>query len=201
MAARLAPLEPPYEPSTGDLLAKMMPPGRPPIGLFRTFARNPTMTEAMHGWGSYLLSRRLSVSMREREIVIDRVCARCGCEYEWGVHVAYFAARVGLTPDQIASLTYGRPDDPCWTEPHEGALIAAVDALHQRADLDDEQFVALRERYDDAAILDLVLLAGWYHAISFVARTAAVAFEPDTPRFEDYRPLVTSPVRPPGSPG
>jgi alkylhydroperoxidase family enzyme len=158
MPARIAPLEPPYEPSTGELLARMMPSGQPPIGLFRTFARNPTMTEAMHDWGRYVLSRRFSVSMREREIVIDRVCARCGCEYEWGVHVAYFAERVGLTREQIASLTYGRPDDPCWTEPHERALIAAVDALHEQADLDDAQFVALRQWYDDAALLDVVLL-------------------------------------------
>jgi hypothetical protein len=26
--------------------------------------------------------------MREREIVIDRVTASCGAEYEWGVHVS-----------------------------------------------------------------------------------------------------------------
>ena len=195
MLPRISPLEPPYEPSTGELLARMMPPGQPPIRLFRTFVRNPTMTEAMHGWGSYLLSRQFSVSMREREIVIDRVCARCGCEYEWGVHVAYFAERVGLTPEQITSLTYGGPDDACWIEPHERALIAAVDALHDRAVLDDTQFAAMHQWYDDAAILDLVLLAGWYHAISFVARTAGVALEPDAPRFDDY---LTTPVRPPG---
>jgi alkylhydroperoxidase family enzyme len=195
MRARIAPLEPPYEPSTGDLLARMMPAGQPPIGLFRTFARNPTMTEAMHGWGSYVLSARFSLSMRERELVIDRVCARCGCEYEWSVHVSFFAERVGLTREQIASLTHGRPADPCWTEPHERALISAVDALHEQAELDDGQFAALRQWYDDAAILDLVLLAGWYHAISLVARTAGVAFEPDTPRFDDY---LTTPARPPG---
>jgi len=195
MLPRIAPLEPPYEPSTGDLLARMMPPGQPPIGLFRTFALNPTMTEAMHGWGSYLLSRRFSVSMREREIVIDRVCARCGCEYEWGVHVAYFAERVGLTREQIASLTYGGPDDECWTERRERTLIAAVDALHDRADLDDTEFAAIRQWYDDAALLDLVLLTGWYHAVSFVARTAGVALEPDAPRFDDY---LTAPVRRPG---
>ena len=195
MLPRIAPLEPPYEPSTGDLLARMMPPGQPPIGLFRTFARNPTMTEAMHGWGSYLLSRRLSVSMREREIVIDRVCARCGCEYEWGVHVAYFAERVGLTREQIASLTYGGPDDECWTERRERTLITAVDALHNLADLDDTEFAAMRQWYDDAALLDLVLLTGWYHAISFVARTAGVGLEPDAPRFDDY---LTAPVRRPG---
>jgi hypothetical protein len=44
-------------------------------------------------------------------------------------------------------------------------------------------------------ILDVVLLAGWYHAISLVARTAGVALEPDAPGFEDY---LTTPVRPPG---
>ena len=195
MLPRISPLEPPYEPSTGELLTRMMPPGQPPIRLFRTFVRNPTMTEAMNGWGSYLLSRRFSVSLREREIVIDRVCVRCGCEYEWGVHVAYFAERVGLTPEQITSLTYGGPDDACWIEPHERALIAAVDDLHDRAVLDDTQFAAMHQWYDDAAILDLVLLAGWYHAISFVARTAGVALEPDAPRFDDY---LTTPVRPPG---
>jgi hypothetical protein len=29
-----------------------------------------------------------SAAMREREIVIDRVTASCGAEYEWGVHVS-----------------------------------------------------------------------------------------------------------------
>ena len=40
-----------------------MPPGVPPIRLFRTFARNLPMTAAMNGWGGYELSRRLSLSM------------------------------------------------------------------------------------------------------------------------------------------
>jgi hypothetical protein len=68
----------------------------PPLNLFKLFARNPAMAEAMTGWGRYELSRSLSLSMRQRELVIDRVSARCGAEYEWGVHVAYFAAPVGL---------------------------------------------------------------------------------------------------------
>jgi hypothetical protein len=40
------------------------------------------------------------------------VRARCGYEDGWGVHVAYFAARLGLTEEQIASITVGGPDDP-----------------------------------------------------------------------------------------
>ena len=67
---RIAPLEPPYEPGIAAQLAKMMPPGAPPIALFRTFVRNPPMAEAMSTWGSYELSRKLSLTMRDREIVI-----------------------------------------------------------------------------------------------------------------------------------
>ena len=94
-----------------------MPPGVPPIALFRTFARNLPMAKAMRSWGAYELSGQLSLSMRQREIVIDRVTARCGCEYEWGVHIAFFAERVGLTHEQVSSLTHGSSTDPCWDDP------------------------------------------------------------------------------------
>ena len=92
---RIVPLEPPFEPAVDEQLRSMMPAGAPPIALFRTFVRNLPMAEAMHPWGRHELSRSLSVGLREREIVIDRTCARCGCEYEWGVHVAFFAGRSG----------------------------------------------------------------------------------------------------------
>jgi Carboxymuconolactone decarboxylase family len=53
------------------------------------------------------------LTIREREIVIDRVTTSCGAEYEWGVHVAAFADKAALTEDQIASLTTGGPHDAC----------------------------------------------------------------------------------------
>ena len=185
---RIAPLEPPFEPAVAAVLEPMMPPGVPPIALFRTFARNPAMATAMQGWGSYELGRHLSLSMRQREIVIDRTCARCGCEYEWGVHVLFFADRVGFTDEQVASLTHGDSADPCWTDPVERALIDAVDSLHERSDVDDELWSRLRAGLDEAQLLDLLLLTGWYHAISFVARGAGVPLEPGAPRFVDHLP-------------
>ena len=185
---RIAPLEPPFEPEVATVLEPMMPPGVPPIALFRTFARNPAMAVAMQGWGRYELSRDLSLTMRQREIVIDRTCARCGCEYEWGVHVAFFADRVGFDDDQLRSLTHGTSTDDCWTDPTERALIDAVDALHDHADIDDDLWSRLRAGLDDAQLLDLLLLTGWSHAISFVARGAAVPLEPGAPRFADLAP-------------
>jgi alkylhydroperoxidase family enzyme len=163
----------------------MMPPGAPPIALFRTFARNPVMTRAMTGWGSYELGRTLSLSMRDREIVIDRTCARCACEYEWGVHVASFATRVGLTAEQVTSLTHGKADDACWVDERERLLIRACDALHDHGDIPDELWAQLRGHFGDDELMDLVLLTGWYHAISWFANALRVELEPFAPRFAD----------------
>jgi alkylhydroperoxidase family enzyme len=183
---RIIPLEAPYEPEIDAQLHRMMPPGVPPIALFRIFARNLPMTEAMSSWGAYELSRELSLSMRDREIVIDRTCARCGCEYEWGVHVAFFAERVGLDPLQVASLTHGSADDECWSDQRDRLLIRAVDALHDRGDLPDELWAELASCFNEANLLDLLLLCGWYHAISFVARVARAPLESGAPTFTSF---------------
>jgi len=184
---RIAPLEPPFEPAEEEQLRAMMPPGVPPIALFRTFVRNPPMTAAMQPWGRHQLGRSLAVGLREREIVIDRTCARCGCEYEWGVHVAFFAERAGLDAAQVRSLTHGGPADPCWVEGRERLLIRLVDELHDRSDVSEALWQELQGQYDVAQLLDLLLLCGWYHAISFTARAARVPLEDGAPRFDSVR--------------
>ena len=185
---RIAPVEPPYDTATGEQLARMMPPGVPPIGLFRSLVRNPAMATAMETWGRYELSRELSLPMRDREIVIDRTCARCRCEYEWGVHVAFFAERVGLTDQQIRSITHGTARDSCWDRERDRLLIEATDALHADAAIGDDLYGRLAGDLSEAELLDLFMLCGWYHAISFTANAARVDLEPGAPRFDDYLP-------------
>jgi hypothetical protein len=81
---RIEPLTEPYPPDVAERLTALMPPGQEPIRLFRTFVRNLPMAAGLNAWGTYYLSRRLSLSLRDRELVIDRTTARCGCDYEWG---------------------------------------------------------------------------------------------------------------------
>lgn len=183
--ARIPALEPPFTPAAEAQLATMTPAGMPPIGLFRTFAKNLPMTIAMSHWGRYELGRELSLTLREREIVILRTCARCGCEYEWGVHLMVFADRAGLTPTEVTSLTRGSPGDPCWTAGREATLIRMTDALHDSCDIDDELWRLAQKSFDERQLLDVPLLSGWYHAICFAARTARVDLEPGAPRFAD----------------
>lgn len=174
---RIAPLEPPYDDELGALLAKMTPPDAPGVlSLFRVLAKNPKLAERMMGTGGYFLGKHSTLPLRDRELVIDRVCARCGNEYEWGVHVAAFAKVAGLSEADVRH-TVSVPADPDAWAPNEAALIAMVDALHETSTLDDALWADLSGHYSEAQILELLMLAGWYHAISFVCNAARVPLE------------------------
>ena len=183
--SRIPPLDPPYAPEVHASLHAMMPAESAiePLKLFRTFARNLPMSNAMQALGSYVLGRGgRALKSRDREIVIDRVCARCGCEYEWGVHAVAFGARVGLTDEQITATARGGADDPAWSE-RDRLLIRLVDELHDTATVSDALWAALAREWTEPQLLELLLVAGWYHAISYLANAARVPREDWAPRF------------------
>jgi len=176
--SRIAPLEPPYAPEIQQQFDRIMK-GAPPLILFRTVAGNARAWEKFRA--ASLLDRG-PLSLREREIVIDRTCALNRCEYEWGVHVATFAGPARLTEEQVRATVLGGADAPCWSGA-EQALIAAVDALHVSATLSDAEFAALRAHYDDAKIFEIILLCGFYRTVSYLASGLALPLEEKAARF------------------
>jgi alkylhydroperoxidase family enzyme len=182
---RLSPVEPPYDDDTAEALERL----GPPLALFRVFARRPARALAIHGWGRYYLSRQSALSLRHRELVINRTTARCGAEYEWGIHVSAYAAKAGLTEAQVASTAQGGPEDACWTGA-DREVLRAVDTLHDSHDLSDSQWEALQTAVGAEAAIDLLLICGWYHAISFVSHVLRLPPEPGTPSFPGGRPAA-----------
>ena len=176
--SRIAPLEPPYAGEIQEQFYRIMR-GAPPLMLFRVLAGNARTWEKFRA-GSLL--DRGPLSLREREIVIDRTCALTGCEYEWGVHIAAFAAAAHLTDEQIRATVLGKADAACWSAA-EQALIAAVDALHVNATLDDAEFSALSAHYDDARIFEIILLCGFYRTVSYLANGLDLPLEEKAARF------------------
>jgi hypothetical protein len=83
--SRIAPLEPPYEPEIQGQFDRIMR-GAPPLMLFRVIAGNARAWDKFRA-GSLLDPGPLSV--REREIVIERTCALTRCEYEWACMSRY----------------------------------------------------------------------------------------------------------------
>jgi alkylhydroperoxidase family enzyme len=185
LAPRIAPLEPPFDAPTQQRLEKMTPPGAPNIlALFRVLALNPTLAERASGWGGYLLGRHATLSLREREVVIDRVCARCGAEYEWGVHVAAFAAAAGFTRQQTAAIAHADTEtDFSVLPPRDRLLVQLVDELHESCDVSDALWEKLAEQWTAPQLIEMLLLAGWYRAISYVCRVTRVPLETWQARF------------------
>lgn len=178
---RIAPATEPYPPEIAAALARTMPPGVAPLVLFRTMARNPRVFGKMFAGG---LLDRGALSLRQRELVIDRTTARLGAEYEWGVHIAFFAERVGFDTEQIAATAQGPADAPCWSA-DEQALLAAVDDLVDRRTLADETWARLATHFDEERILEIIALTGYYHAISFFCRALDLPLETYGARFPD----------------
>jgi alkylhydroperoxidase family enzyme len=164
-ATRVEPVPAPYPPELQKVLDAIMPPGVPPLQLFTTLARVPRIWDRFRA-GSLL--DRGPVSLRHREIVIDRTCARCGCGYEWGVHVALFAQRAALTPEQVRATVHGGATDPAWTD-EERLLIRMVDELHDSSTLSDDTWSALAASFSVEQILELIALVGFYHTVAFFA--------------------------------
>jgi alkylhydroperoxidase family enzyme len=179
MTARIAAALPPYAASVQAAFDRIMPPGVSPLVLFATMARDERLFERFRGGG---LLDPGHLTLRQREIIIDRITALAGSEYEWGVHVFFFAERAGLDAVQRHSLVRGTSNDPCWA-PEERLLIRACDMLHHTCDIDDELWQALRCNLSEGALIELLMLAGFYRMVSYLTNALRLPLESYAARF------------------
>lgn len=157
-----------------------MPPGIPPLVLFQALACDERLFRRF--MGGALLDRG-HLSLRQREIVIDRVTARCGSEYEWGVHVALFGDKVKLTAPQISSLVHGGASDPCWTTDDERLLIRLCDQLHESCDLSDALWKEASQCFSHGAMMEILMLASLYRMVAYLTNGLRIPLESWSRRF------------------
>jgi alkylhydroperoxidase family enzyme len=176
---RIAPALPPFPAEIQATLARLMPPGVPPLVLFTTLARSPRAFSRFMAAG---LLDKGPLGMRERELMIDRTCARCGSEYEWGVHVALFAERVGLTREQIEA-TVAADAAPGVFSARDALVLELADALHEHSTIGERLWQALRGEFSEEQILELILLAGFYHTVAYLTNGLQLPLEALAQRF------------------
>jgi 4-carboxymuconolactone decarboxylase len=152
----------------------------PPLNIFATLAHNRPLSKAFRLFGAHLLNDGV-LPAREREIVILRTGWRCGSEYEFGQH-HLIGSSVGLTPDEIERLADAGPGT--WDE-NDAALIGLVDDLCTNDIVSESTWHALAQRWNDAELLELLMLAGFYRMVSGMLNSVGVALEPKTPKWPD----------------
>jgi alkylhydroperoxidase family enzyme len=179
MPNRIAPAQPPFAPEIQTKLDRLMPKGVPPLVLFTTLARDKRLFERFMGGG---LLDPGHLTLRQREIVINRITALSGSEYEWGVHVAFFAKSAGLDAAQIASTAKTGAADPVWSE-DERVLLLVCDQLHVTCTIDDALWQRVSAVLSEAAILEVLMLAGFYRTVSYLTNALRLPCEPYGARF------------------
>lgn len=178
--ARIEPIGEPYPEPFARAMAALMR-GAPPLRLFTTLAKHE------RAWTKFTAGSMLDrgpLGLRERELVIDRTTARCGCEYEYGVHIRGFAEKAGIDAAQQRALVHGEADDPVWSE-REAALISAVDALIDTKRLSDRQWDALAAHFSETETLEIVQLVAFYHGVSLICGALDLPLEEGAARFPD----------------
>jgi AhpD family alkylhydroperoxidase len=145
------------------------------LNLLGTFARHPDLTRAYHTFVGHLLFAS-TLAPRDRELLVLRVAAVRGADYEWAQH-AVIAADVGLTEEELARVAAG-PEADGWTD-HDRALLRAVDQLVADARIDDVTWADLAGTLDDQQLLDLIFTVGCYETLAMVLRSVDVELDAD----------------------
>ena len=154
--------------------------------IFEAFHIDPELASRTGALGAGFLGHN-KLGTRDREIVIDRVTGSHGAEHEWGLHATIFGRAVGLSDDQLDSTVTGPADSAELWSADELRLMEVVDELASSANLGDESWAFLRDRYDDQQILEFIVLVGWYRTVSSVCNVLQVAPHPEC------RPFPTPP--------
>jgi alkylhydroperoxidase family enzyme len=84
----------------------------------------------------------------------------------------------------------GAADDPVWSR-RERLIIRLADVFHETATVDDGLWSELKEEFSDEQVLELIVLAGFYHTVSFLTNALRLPLEPDAARFPpEQRPTA-----------
>ncbi|MFE8958269.1 carboxymuconolactone decarboxylase family protein [Streptomyces iakyrus] len=173
---RLTPLpEAERDPRTRDLLA-LAPhdPGGGIPNIFTTLVRHPDLyAQFLPFGGQLLISGRLPGDVRE--LLILRTAWNTGSRYEWGRHLPLARAE-GVADADIDRIGEG-PEAPGWTG-LQRHLIRAADELNRDATVSEATWAGLAEHFDEAELIEIVMLVGQYHMVAFFLNATGVELEP-----------------------
>ena len=131
-----------------------------PYNVMRALAHHPMVLQRVNALGG-VYATHSTIPLRAREIVVLRVAARAGCEYQLAAH-ADVARSAGLTEGQVAAITGGGKLE----DPSEAALLALADEMHASDDVSDATWAALTADWGPGDLVEFVTLVGFYRLLA-----------------------------------
>lgn len=168
-----------FDGELAEIMATALTHDGTPLNIFGTLGTHPKLLKRFNLLGGFILNKGL-VPAREREVVILRVGANARAEYEFGQHTV-IGLQCGLTDDEIAALMRDPADHP-WSG-QDRALIALADDLHADDCVSDATWSELARTWNDAQLVELLVVAGFYRLVSGFLNSTGVRLDPGVPGF------------------
>jgi 4-carboxymuconolactone decarboxylase len=165
-------------PELEEIFAKALgSPSGKPLNIFGTLAHHPKLLKRFNVLGGFFLNAGL-LPEREREIVILRVGHNCEAIYDFGQHTV-IGMRVGITEQEISALTMPLANH-AWSN-GDAALITLADELCNDNCVSDATWTLLASRWNEAELMELVMVAGFYRMVSGFLNSTGVQLDEGVP--------------------
>lgn len=142
----------------------------------RVVLRHPELFGCHMELGSAVFAGRLPP--RDRELAVLRIAWLSQSPYEWGEHVD-IAQRFGRTAEEAARVTQGSAAAG-WSD-HDAAVLRGVEELLADYALSDATWEVLARSWDEAQLIEYLLMIGHYVSVAFVQNTLRIPLAGDNP--------------------
>jgi len=131
---------------------------------FNVFLRSPELGEHLQQVGSYIRFRS-SLGFKLNELAILMVARHWTSQYEWFAHHR-LALQAGLDPEIAEAIS--KSERPKKMGPDEALIYEFTTELLETKQVRDQTFSAVKDRFGEQGVMDLIAVAGYYVLVSMV---------------------------------
>jgi 4-carboxymuconolactone decarboxylase len=131
-------------------------------GPYNVLLRSPEMGDMAQTFGAYTRYDS-SIPHKLNELAILVTARFWDSQYEWYAHHKY-GLEAGLSPALIDAIAAGKP--PADMQPDEAAVYTFCHELLETRQVSDATFDAVREKFGERGVVDLIGVIGYYHIVS-----------------------------------
>jgi len=144
------------------------------IGPFNAWLRSPVLGDAAQRLGEAVRFES-SLSPMIRELAILLVAAKWRCQYEWWAHER-IGRKAGLDDTLMESIRKG--ELPAFNDPAEKIVYDFTRELIETREVSDALYDEAVKSIGETAVVDLVILAGYYTMVSMTLNVFQVPVPP-----------------------
>jgi len=133
-------------------------------GPFNALLRSPELADAAQKLGAYIRFKS-SLPPALNELAILVTARYWTAQFEWWAH-AQLAEKAGLAVEVISEISRG--ERPKNLSKEETAIYNFARELHEKKEVRDATFAAVKDLFGEKGILDLVGACGYYTLVSMV---------------------------------